>query len=227
MNKYQKHLMLITLACALATPAALAQSSSSPKAASVEQKPEASLPRFDLDFPGGSIRDLGPAIEKALGKPVNVIIPKDVELELPPISVRNITVWQLFNSLNGLRHEENVYTFVTDGRPDENSIWQLVLLRRDYEGVGRRDQHCRFYQLGPYLDAGYRVEDITTAVETGWKMLGETNLPSISYHKETKLLVVVGYDSDLNLIDQALSQLHRVKPEESPKAQKSENVKSE
>jgi hypothetical protein len=88
---------------------------------------------------------------------------------------------------------------------------------------------CRFYQLSPYLDEGYKVEDITTAIETGWKMLGETNLPKLSYHKDTKLLIAVGEPNQLALIDDALRQLKKPesksasipKPPSSPNTEKS------
>jgi hypothetical protein len=51
------------------------------------------------------------------------------------------------------------------------------------------------------------VDDITTAVETGWKMLGETSPPTISFHKDTKLLIAVGEPSKLELIDAVLKAL--------------------
>ena len=66
---------------------------------------------------------------------------------------------------------------------------------------------CRFYQLAPYLEAGYKVEDITTTIKTGWKMLGVTNPPQISYHKDTKVLIAVGEADKLKTIDDALKQL--------------------
>src|SRR5258706_2964337 len=46
---------------------------------------------------------------------------------------------------------------------------------------------CRVYQLGPYLET-YKVEDITTAVQTSWKMLGDPSPPTLNFHKDTKLL---------------------------------------
>ena len=35
------------------------------------------------------------------------------------------------------------------------------------------------------------MDDITTAIETGYKMLGEP-APVINFHKDTKLLIAVG-----------------------------------
>jgi hypothetical protein len=67
---------------------------------------------------------------------------------------------------------------------------------------------CRFYQLGAYLDRGeLKVEDITTALETAWKMLGEKTMPDLKFHKETRLLIAVGESDKLALIDQVLTQL--------------------
>ena len=86
---------------------------------------------------------------------------------------------------------------------------------------------CRFYQLTPYLET-YKVEDITTAIQTGWKMLGETNPPTISFHKDTKLLIAVGEPSKLQLIDSVLQQLAQGKPQpqrESTGAKTAESAK--
>ena len=38
-------------------------------------------------------------------------------------------------------------------------------------------------------------------------MMGETNPPAISYHKDTKLLIAVGEADKLQLIEQVLQQL--------------------
>jgi len=51
------------------------------------------------------------------------------------------------------------------------------------------------------------VDDITTAIETGWKMLDDTSPPAIRYHKDTKLLIAVGDPTKLETIDAALKAL--------------------
>jgi hypothetical protein len=65
---------------------------------------------------------------------------------------------------------------------------------------------CRFYSLAPYLD-DLKVEDITTAIETGWKMLGETSTPDLKFHKDTQLLIAVGPVDKLMLIEDMLERL--------------------
>ena len=67
------------------------------------------------------------------------------------------------------------------------------------------------------------VDDITTAIQTGWKMLGEENPPKISFHKDTKLLIAVGEPDKLEIIDAVLNSLQppaAAKTPEKPKAEK-------
>src|SRR5215467_9004399 len=56
--------------------------------------------RFDLDFPGGTPGDLVAAIQKAMGKPLNVIIPDEhVKVKLPALKMKNVNVAELFYAL--------------------------------------------------------------------------------------------------------------------------------
>ena len=198
------------------------------------------LPRFDLDFPGGTPRELVKAIEKATGKPLNAVIrAEDADVKMAAISVKNVNVAQLFSALIQVSMDQKVvrtgttrefggggggsgigqYTyhnswfgFKTEGTPTENSIWYFV--RDQIPDVPQPTRRappviCRFYQLGPYLDSGYKVEDITTAMETGWRMLGEKEPPKISYHKDTKLLIAVGEETKMVMIEDVLASLNR------------------
>ena len=169
------------------------------------------LPRFDLDFPGGTPGDLVKAIEKATQKPLNAIIPEHdcANLILPGISVKNVTVQQVFEAITSASKDTRryvtdtggygrgvpwsvmtlTYGFRTEGSPNENSIWYFY---RDKLPDSASPTVCKFYLLSPYLDAGFKVEDITTAIQTAWKMLGITSPPDLKYHKDTKLLIAVG-----------------------------------
>lgn len=199
-----------------------------------------SLPRFDLDFPGGTPRDLVNAVDKALSglRPyrLNVIIPEDCEqLKIPTIKVENVTLPQLFAALASAsrkmqshqfgNYTEYSYGFRTEGEPTESSIWTFYQSKAP-EGPPVSPS-CKFYQLSPFLEAGYRVEDITTAIETGWKMLGVANPPQLKYHKDTKLLIAVGAPDNLRMIDDALQQLSKASPNKTVTAsQGSDKTKS-
>jgi hypothetical protein len=189
-----------------------------------------SLPRFDLDFPGGTPEQLVKAIEKATGKPLNAVVPDDCKnLKIAGFSVKGVTVAQLFEALKqaskkterfmvdrpdinwSFEERTLMYGFETLGVPDENSIWYF---NRDGEPAPYKTVPttvCRFYQLAPYLDAGYKVDDIRSAVETAWKMLGDTNPPALSYQKDTKILIETGELHEVGLVGDVLAQLHTEK----------------
>jgi len=201
-----------------------------------------SLPKFDLDFPGGSPKDLVGAIEKASDRPINAVIPDEyARLQMPALQVKNVTVSQVFEALKQASQKSerfivldprdattkgqtdtwykytSNYGFRTEGTPAENSIWYFYWDRGDERAPWQviSSTVCKFYQLGPYLEAGYTVDDITTAAETAWRMLGVTNTPAISYHKDTKVLIAVGDEDKVVLIGDVLKQLPAVPKEKS------------
>jgi hypothetical protein len=198
--------------------------------------------RFDLEFPGGTPADLVKAIQQSNGKPLNAIIPpEDGDVKLPPLKMKGVTVAELFDVL--ARASQKRVTYVTGtyfngsgnaskqyqsgvssygfqclGTPREDSIWYFHSESPGYPELGPDEPAtiCRFYQLEPYLKK-YTVEDITTAIETGWKMLDPreqpkfgkpgTGMTKISFHKDTKLLIAVGEPGKLKMIDSVLEQL--------------------
>jgi len=179
--------------------------------------------RFDLDFPGGTPAALVKAIEKSAGKPLNAIIPAGFANEqLPALRMKSVTIKDLFDALQqsssttvrlrdrhqigGTQQFTTSYGFQTRGAPDYESIWYFSKNAPTEPVEPAEPRFCRFYNLAPYLET-YKVEDITTAVQTGWKMLGETSPPVMNYHKDTKLLIVVGENAKLALIDTVLSEL--------------------
>lgn len=185
------------------------------------------LAMFDLDFPGGTPKQLIDAISK-VREPVNAIIPEDyAETKLPALKLNNVDVAQLFEALTqasrssemlkkmtapgggryafaGYQVGTSAFGFRTEGRPRDNSIWYFFV---EKPVVASPIKVCRFYPLARQVEGGLSVDDIITAIQTGWKMLGESNVPEISYHKDTKLLIAVGDPERLETIDSVLSAL--------------------
>jgi hypothetical protein len=192
------------------------------------------LPRFDLDFPGGRPEQLVKAIETASGKPINMIIPPDdANIDLPALKLRNVTAPELFDALGSASARQVTrivgynygpggklvpatgvfttrYRFSTPGPLKADSIWYLAV-----EGnapspapppAPEEPRACQFFQLAPYLEA-YKVEDITTAIETGWKLLSDSKPPEMKFHKDTTLLIAVGPPEALRMIDEVLTRL--------------------
>jgi hypothetical protein len=188
----------------------------------------AALPTFDLKFPGGGPTDLVKAIEAASGNPLNVIISKeDEDIELPPLKMTGVTVPQLFQALEpmsvknvtvmtasplfGMGPQQTTYItsygFKTTGDPTENSIWYFHVQRPTVPPLASSGNVCRFFSLAPYLEHGFTVDDITTAIQTGWKMAKDSSPPELNYHKETKLLMAFGDPDELKTIDNVLQTL--------------------
>lgn len=170
--------------------------------------------KFDLDFPGGTANELIEAINVARGRPVNIVYSKvNSEERLAPVKVNQVTVTQLFTALSRQSFGPGL---ATADAPSEDAVWFFQPPNMFDSGNGR---FCGFYSLAAYLDSGFTVDDITTAIQTGWKMSGITPLPQMSYHKETKLLIAVGPQKDIRLIDDVLKALSLPKPKPVPASQ--------
>jgi len=189
------------------------------------------LTKFNLDFSGGTPTQLVKAIEKAMGKPLNVIIPtEDADVQLPPLKMNDVDVAQLFKALeaasikqiavvsgtyySGYGSQNSSYStfvtsygFKTEGTVSDNSVWYFHADKPSLPPMVSTQKICRFYSLAPYLSCGFTVDDITTAIQTGWKMSGDASLPQLNYHKETKLLIAFGEPGKLDVIDTVLKAL--------------------
>jgi len=219
----------------------------------VEPLPEPVLAKFNLDFPGGTPKELVAAIEKAAGRPLNAIVPDELAAtKLPAVKMNNVDVAQLFSALSLASNKRETYLvpgfsnyqisqtlcgFKTAGTPSDDSIWYFYVERPVIPPAPPPQKICRFYSLAPYLDRGLSVDDITTAIETGWKMMGETTgggggggfgggfqAPAISFHKDTKLLIAVGEPSKLETVDAVLKALEAAKVAKETKTQDLEEL---
>ena len=195
---------------------------------SAYSKAQNGLTKFSIDFPGGTPKELVAAIQKASKRPLNAIIPEEFALtKLPPLKMNDVNVSELFNALDlasrknepyitpntpggTIRSYQQIqtgYGFRTSGNLSDDSIWYFHVETIPGQFTNPTEKVSRFYSLAPYLDRGLKIDDITTAVQTAWKMLGETSPPAISFHKDTKLLIAVGAPEKLQVIDQALAAL--------------------
>lgn len=187
------------------------------------------LKRIDLDFPGGTPDQLVAAISKALGHPLNAIIPNEQkDTKIMPIKVFGVTVPELFSALESASATQRAivtgknmqFQNVALGfRPNTNNVteqtvWSFYSTAPTAEYLAATsnavapEQVCQYFQLAPYLE-NRSIEDITTAIQTGWKMLKVEPAPQLSFHQETKLLIAVGYATHIAQIPLVLEQLQR------------------
>jgi hypothetical protein len=213
------------------------------------------LPVFDLDFKGGTPAELVAAIEKASGRPLNAIIPDEfANIQLPALRMKGVNVPQLFAAIE--QASAKTVTYITGSTTDSighrnaqyqqtvtsmgfktpgNSVWPDSIWSFYNRGVTKPpvlpedeqvEKLCRFWQVGGYLDAGYTIDDITTAIETSWKMLGEKTPPKMNFHKDTRLLIAVGAPDKLKLIDDVLRELRGIRKKGSNLPAAAEDVKT-
>jgi len=195
--------------------------------------PATNFVRFDLSFPSGSPAKLVQTIQETTKKPLNVIVPEEHSgVALPELKLKGVTVPQLFEALGQASRKAvyirgggmgnygspqsttSSYGFRTKGQATPDSVWYFYVeapLEPPVQPPSPAPEPakvCRFYQLAPYLDE-LKVEDITTALETAWKMLGEKSTPDLKFHKDTQLLIAVGSPDKLALIESVLAQLRQ------------------
>jgi hypothetical protein len=89
----------------------------------------------------------------------------------------------------------------------DDSIWCFYVDKPSLPPTEPVAKVCRYYSLARYLQDGQTVDDITTAIRTGWELLGDKDTPAISFHKDTKLLIAVGDPGKLETIDAVLVAL--------------------
>ncbi len=257
----KKHLCLLPCLAGLALNSAMGQPRPFPAMPGMPPDaipaPRAAAPgltKFNLDFPGGTPKELVAAISKASGHPLNAIVPDQfADLKLPALKMNGVDTAHLFSAMRAANVELRDIPFMasgsgrdpntraygegtgipgmlvrmcffqtTDPSPNDDSVWTFSVVENPTPSPALPAKICRFYSLSPYLERGLTVDDITTAIETGWKMLGDSPKPTISFHKETKLLIAVGEASKLETIDAVLKALApaAAPPAEKPKTGK-------
>jgi hypothetical protein len=185
---------------------------------------EGNLTRFDLDFGGGSPPALVDALRHALGKQVNVVIVDTAaKVRLPPLRVRNVTVKDVFDAISTASRREvsvpNGYKVLqsgftpTGGPITDDTVWSFVSNESELEeqsiALNRPKRELAHFQLRDYLKNDLTVEDITTAIRTGWEMLGVKESPDLKFHKETGIMIAAGDPKLLQQIPLVLKELPR------------------
>lgn len=199
-------------------------------------------PRFDLKFPGGKVKEFVAAVAKALGKPVNVIISRESEdTEIPALDVSRVTVRDLFRALsNSSRREVAVpvniqstgsprgiltntavqyklvsFIFSTEEtNPSPDAVWTFQATNPPVLPTAESVTPPWVVQYFPVADflSHFTVEDITTAIQSGWTLQGPAAgaTSAIRFHEETKLLIIAGTEAQMNLIPQVLDGLAKM-----------------
>ena len=168
---------------------------------------------------------------------LNFIVPEGARDEnVPPLKLRNVTLDEILKAIE-LASEGRIRGGVPNtgfainqatGLPlaDANARRNLVTFSiGSLPGIlpparmpEKAEVLCRVFSLGPYL-AYYRsekevdaaIQSLYEALDIAWNMLGKqvriVNKPELKIHPGTKLLIAVGREQELAVIDQVVKQL--------------------
>jgi hypothetical protein len=183
-----------------------------------EKPPMPDAKRIDLHFKGGTPRDLIAAMGAALGKEVNAVIGDEgAKVKLPEFRVRNATVADIFEALGriskrsvkvplgGGSYQQQIVQsqFLRVDNTGDDTLWSFVSNEAEVAEALEKEvlqkRQLQHFQLGEYLSDRLTIEDITTALQTGWEMVGAKEMPDLKFHPQTGILIVAG---DPKLLDQ-------------------------
>jgi hypothetical protein len=195
----------------LSCPTLVAAFSFIVSSASVAQQPPAAAEsaalelRMNLSIDVIPIDELPAVLEKALGKPVNLIIPPEASgITLPRLKLHQITVPQLFEALqmaSSTTGAEPAYRF----EQAAENIWVFKTSPGAPESIS--PVTSQVFALEPYLK-NLKVEDITTAIQTATQgASSREGKPELKFHEETKLLIASGSPAQLGVVQSVLAAL--------------------
>jgi hypothetical protein len=167
------------------------------KPANSQEGPQAEV--FDLSFPGGTVTEfvteIGKAFERSIrgGQKPNFLVPAEASsLKVPKLELRSVDTETLMNAVSTLLGpREHVW------RRTGRSTWIFVT------EPDRRTTQAFF--VGHLLKK-FKIEDITTAIDTVWQMAPSTKT-DLKYHKDTQLLIIRADKPQLETASNVLIQL--------------------
>src|SRR5439155_1586303 len=119
------------------------------------------------------------------------------DARIPPMELRSVSVESVFDSLNVIwRSSMNSMLWLRTS--SGGNIWVLARATDN-----RRTQ--AFY-VGHLLKK-FKIDDITTAVQTTWQLGGKEAKAELKYHQETQLLIALGNPEQLGTAAEVLAQL--------------------
>ena len=126
---------------------------------------------FDLSFKGGTPQKLVSEMENASRQKLNVLIPPELaDVKIPPMELRAVQTQGVFDTLNMLWR--NSMQWIRASSSISTPVW--VLSRRP------EDRKTQVFYVGHLLKK-FKIDDITTAVQTTWQLGGKEAKAELKY----------------------------------------------
>jgi hypothetical protein len=165
---------------------------------------------ISLNFPGGTAVEYVAAIRKAAGAINVVIAPEAKEIQIPAVSVKQVTVAAALDLLDDRSrelHGRRVKLEVLQMPVYDTTEKQTYQVRAHISGR-HTAQAASVWTVTVLLDHDISSHAVLSAVETALEVVGSTNKPDVRFHEDTALLIASGDHDQLEAIEQVLDRLH-------------------
>lgn len=162
---------------------------------------------FDIDFPGGNLRDYVNLVrERSGGANIAVIGPAE-QISMGELTFKGVTVVDALTPINSVRGRTNEMEYAADFSTEGGMLIVEAEVQRLTGPLGSSagpSRESRVWSLTEVQSAGpQRAEAILAAVEEGLLVIGE-DAAVIRYHEPTSLLIAYGSSRAITIIEQVL-----------------------
>lgn len=166
-----------------------------------EAEPREITPQtFDIRFPGGNLRDLTEAIKtQNEGIIPNIMMDEHAgSVLIPPFYLVNVSLMELMEALQYVDPRLEI------DAPSE-AVFAISAMEANIASfVAIYDIR---YLLDPNSPQHFNMDDIATAIRTGWDMIPLSSEPAMKVHQETNLMIVRGNKEEQVIAETVIRQL--------------------
>ncbi|MHC4319417.1 MAG: hypothetical protein ACYS1B_12860 [Planctomycetota bacterium] len=164
---------------------------------------------ISLNFRGGTALEFVAAVRRAAGDINVVVAPEAKEVQMPAVTIKQVTVAAALELLNGQVRD-------LPGRRVQLSVIQMLVNdrreRQTYQiraKVSGRPtaQAAHVWTLAAVRNSGIASEAVLSAVETALEVVGSATKPDVRFHEDTALLIASGDHDQLQAIEHVLDSL--------------------
>lgn len=199
--------------------------------------------KVSLEFKGGTLDEYVRALRAAAGEsPVNVLYSREVgDIEVPPVALKDASIYGALHSLTRIASapEEAALVVNVEAGVISISLFQqggnrLSHQRREMERQDLRVMSIRdlLESTDPQAKDGTTLpaDTVLTAVTQALELMptSDQQAPTVKYHKESGLLLVVGRSDQNNIVSQTLAAMRsdlQARKEQSNRVREAESIR--
>lgn len=177
---------------------------------------------FDLDFPGGTLQEYVDAIRKKVGNANIIVMPEAMNIPMPAIHLSSVEVGGALASLDDLKLAtgyQEIKTHLSFHQGNQN-LGELDIYTIN-ANIHTYNIMTRVFSVSDILHGKVSERDLLSTIESSLELVSE-NLPEakVQFHPETGILIVRGYDAQVDVVNNLLDELHQSARQERSRKEK-------